>query len=166
MPLPLADIDKRPVIFLDSLGARTEAGEVYLLVKSPLIIDLFRSFNALYVLTSNVVQYRSYDEMVSVLVNTGRTLIAQNLHPNWVTPWDTDSTLEEEVEAWHAGCNDRTPTSFLIVTTPERSKQLGHILMDYTVAFDGPVFNEVNYMAACRVLHSQTSFQPFNPDHY
>lgn len=166
MPLPLADVDKRPVIFLDSMGACTSAGEAFLLTRSPLIIDLFRSFNALYVLTSNIVQYRSCAEMVSVLKNTGRALIAQNLHPEWVTPWDIDSTLEEEVEAWHATRTDRTPNSYLIVTTAERSQHLGHILKEYAVVFHGPIFNNASYLEACRILHSQLSFAPFNPDWY
>lgn len=152
MPLPVADVNKRPVVFVDML--------------SPMLSDVYRAFDALFVLTSKVVAGHTRPDVLTLLEQSGMHTVADNLHAKWATPYDADSNLEDEVDAWHATCDDRTPTSFLIVTTPGRSKQLGHILQDYAVAFDGPVSNDVNYMEACRVLHSQTSLHPFNPDGY
>jgi hypothetical protein len=132
---PLADINKLPVIFLDTLGAFRDGSEGRLRNPSPVIADLQRAFDALFVLTSNVVAGHSRDEISQLLVGGGFQSVSQNLHEQWATP--CVSTLANEVEAWHATAIDRTPTSYLIVTTKERSIALGH-LADYTLVHNGP----------------------------
>lgn len=152
MPLPLADFNKNPVIFVDIL--------------SPALADLYRAFDVRFVLTSNVSKGRPREEIVSWLTRTRLPLVAENLHEAFRTPWDSIAGLEDEVEAWHATAADRTPTAYLIVTSPERGASLGRFLRDYAVALSGPDFSEENYIQACRILHSQTTFKPFNPDWY
>ena len=113
MPFPLADINKRPAVFLDCLGSdSTQAGQS-LPVPSQLIADLHRAFDALYVLTSNVFAGRLHEEVVLALEHCGLQLVAKNLHTNWSTPFDSDSNLAEQIEAWHATKADRTPTSYV-----------------------------------------------------
>jgi hypothetical protein len=148
MPLPLADFNKRPVVFVDVL--------------SPALGDLYRAFDVLFVMTSNVTKRRSREAMASILAAAKFPLVARHLHADWTTPYVTDSDLGEEVDAWHAAVNDRTPTTYLIVTSTERGASLGHILKNYSVAVSGPDY----YIEACRILHSQLSFEPFNPDWY
>ena len=154
MPLPLADFDKQPVVFLDTLA--------------PFVADLYRAFNVRFVLTSNVMAGRTHSEAVALLVQLCMPVVANNLSDEWATSCDDnpDSNLEDEVDAWHATARDRTPTSYLIITTPERIQHMGHILREYAVAVGGPDFNDDTYIDACRVLHSQLSFKPFSPDWY
>lgn len=157
---PLADINKRPVVFLDSLGARSPQAA------SELIADLHRAFDALYVLTSNVFTGRSHEEIISALEQCGLPLVARNLHANWSTPFDLDSDLAEQIEAWHATSADRTPTSYVVIAAAERGVGLqGDGLAEYAVLFDD-VFTEADYKKACQILHSQLSFDPFDPDWY
>lgn len=165
MPLPLADVDKRPIVFLDALsGSSTRPG-----ISSrgaQLIADLHRAFDALYVVTSNVAAGRSHEEVVSTLEQDGLLLVAKNLHYEWATPCDRDSNLAEEIEAWHATSADRTPTSYVIVAATARGAGLqGDSLAEYAVLFDG-FFAEADYKKACQILHSQISFEPFDPEWY
>jgi hypothetical protein len=152
MPLPLADFDKRPVVFIDAL--------------SPMLSEVYRAFDVLFVLTSNVARGRSREAVASLLEQAGLSVISQHLAAEWATPYEADSNLEEQVEAWHATARDRTPTSYLVVTTKERGACLGHTLMAYAVVLEGPRFTNADYLNACRVLHSQVTFEPFNPDWY
>ncbi len=152
MPLPLADFDKRPVIFVDFL--------------TPMLSDLYRAFDTLFVLTSKVAAGQTHSDVLTLLGQSGVRTVADNLHAKWATPHDADSNLEDEVDAWHGTCDDRTPTSFLIVTKRDRGETLGHTLLQYAVLFDGPAFDNANYLNACRILHSQVTFEPFNPDWY
>jgi hypothetical protein len=166
MPLPLADVDKRPIVFLDSLGANAAHSGLSPQAASRFIADLYRAFDALYVLTSNVAAGSSHEEVISELEQHGLLLVAKNLHTNWSTPFDVDSDLAEQIEAWHATSADRTPTSYVIIAPAERGAGLqGDSLAEYAVLFDG-VFTEADYKKACQILHSQLSFQPFNSDWY
>jgi len=166
MPFPLADINKRPVVFLDSLGANAAHSGLSLPVPSQLIADLHRAFDALYVLTSNLSAGHTHEEVVSALEQCGLQLVAKNLHMNWSTPFDLDSNLAEQIEAWHATKADRTPTSYVIITPAERGASLqGDSLAEYAIVFDD-VFTEADYKKACLILHTQISFEPFNPDWY
>lgn len=151
MPLPLADFDKRPVVFVDVL--------------TPMLTDLYRAFDVQFVLTSNVIAGQARNKVELHLVEASLISVARNLHENWASPWDCDSTLNEEVEAWHASNFDSTPTSYLIVTTKERGERLDHILAAYAVIVDGQSTRS-NYFEACRILHSQTSFVPFDSNWY
>jgi hypothetical protein len=152
MPLPLADFDKKPVIFIDVL--------------TPMLSDLHRAFDTLFVLTSKVVAGQTHPDVLMLLEHSGMHTVADNLHAVWATPYDADSNLEDEVEAWHATCNDRTPTSYLVVTSRKRGESLEHILKAYAVMLDGPVCHDEDYIEACRILHSQSTFEPFNSDWY
>lgn len=166
MPLPLADVDKRPVVFLDSLGANSAHSGLSPQAASRFIADLYCAFDALYVLTSNVAAGRSHEEVISELEQYGLLQVAKNLHANWSTPFDLDSDLAEQIEAWHATSADRTPTSYVIIAAAERGVSLqGDGLAEYAVLFDD-VFTEADYKKACQVLHSQLSFDPFDPDWY
>jgi hypothetical protein len=166
MPLPLADVDKRPVVFLDSLGAgATQVGPLQQ-AATKFIADLHRAFDVLYVLTSNVAAGRSHEEVISELEQHGLLLVAKNLHTNWSTPFDVDSDLAEQIEAWHATSSDRTPTSYVIIAPAERGASIqGDSLAEYATLFDG-IFTEADYKKACQILHSQLSFEPFNSDWY
>lgn len=166
MPFPLADINKRPVVFLDSLGvSSTQVGPLQQ-AATQFIADLYRAFDALYVLTSNVAAGRSHEEVVSALEQCGVPLVAKNLHTNWSTPFDVDSDLAEQIEAWHATSSDRTPTSYVIIALAERGESIqGDGLAEYAVLFDG-VFTQSDYIKSCQILHSQLSFEPFDPDWY
>lgn len=157
---PLADINKRPVVFLDSLGARpTEAA-------SQFIADLHRAFDVFYVLTSNVFSGRSHGEVVSALEQRGLQMVAKNLHTDWSTPFDHDSDLAEQIEAWHAISTDRTPTSYVVIATAERGMSLqANGFAEYAVLFDG-LFAQSDYLKSCQILHSQLSFEPFKSDWY
>lgn len=160
---PLADIDKPPVIFLDTIGAHQHSLDDSSRNPSPVLADLQRAFDARFVLTSNVVQGHSRDEILSLLVNGGFQSVAQNFHEQWSTP--AMPTLVNEIEAWHASAADRTPTSYLIITTTTRAVALGY-LAKYTLVHTGPFLNMFDYLNSCEILHSQTSFAPFNPDWY
>lgn len=163
---PLADINKRPIVFLDSLGAPDIAEAPAVKVGPSLIGDLHRSFNALYVLTSTVVQGRSQEDMLSALEASGLELVACNLHSEWATPTDMDANVAEEVEAWFATSVDRTPSSYLIVANAARGLSLQENgLAEYSVLFCNG-FSESDYRKACQILHSQLSFEPFNSDWY
>lgn len=152
MPLPLADFDKNPVIFVDGL--------------TPILSDLHGAFNTLFVLTSKIAAGRTRLDVQSILEQSSMHTVANNLHARWATPYDADSNLEDEIEAWHGTCDDRTPTSFLIVTNSDRCETLGHTLRQYAITLDGPVIDNAKYIEACHVLHSQTSFAPFDSDWY
>jgi hypothetical protein len=157
---PIADINKRPVVFLDSLGAGpAEAATQF-------IADLHRAFDVLYVLTSNVFSGRSHDEVVLALEESGLQLVSNNLHTEWSTPFDQDSDLAEQIEAWHAISTDRTPTSYVIIAAAARGASLQvNGLAEYAVLFDD-VFTQLDYLKSCQILHSQLSFEPFNSDWY
>lgn len=157
---PIADINKRPVVFLDSLGAGPAEAA------SQFIADLHRAFNVLYVLTSNVFSGRSHDEVVLALEESGLHLVGKHLHTEWSTPFDHDSDLAEQIEAWHAISTDRTPTSYVVIATAERGTSLqANGLAEYAVLFDR-LFTQSDYLKSCQVLHSQLSFEPFNSDWY
>lgn len=166
MPLPLADVGKRPVVFLDSPGAGVTQVSPLQHAATKFIADLHRAFDALYVLTSNVAAGRSHEEVISELEQHGLDLVAINLHQEWATPCDRDSNLGEEIEAWHATSADRTPTSYVIIAPAERGAGIqGDSLAEYAVLFDG-AFTEADYKKTCQILHSQLSFDPFDPDWY
>ncbi len=152
MPLPLADSDKRPIIFVD--------------VITPMLSDLYRAFDTLFVLTSKIVAGQTHPDVLSLLKRSGMHTVANNLHASWATPYDADSSLGDEVDAWHATDTDRTPKSYLIVTTRERGDCLDHILAAYAIVLEGPQFTNPDYLNACRILHSQVSFIPFNTEWY
>jgi hypothetical protein len=163
---PLADINKRPVVFVDAAGAGAPQAGASQQVASQLIADLYRAFDAHYVLTSNVVTGRSREEIVSQLEQCGLPLVARNLHQDWATPCNRDSNLAEEIEAWHSTSADRTPTSYVVIAPAERGASLqGDGLAEYAVLFDD-VFTEADYKKACQILHSQLSFEPINTDWY
>lgn len=163
---PLADINKRPIIFLDSLGAPDIVEAPTMKAGLSLINDLHRTFNALYVLTSAIVQGRSQEDVLSALNASGHELVASNLHREWATPTDLDSDVAEEVEAWFATSADRAPSPYLIVAQAARGMCLQvNGLAEYSVLFCDR-FSEPDYRKACQVLHCQLSFEPFNPDWY
>lgn len=152
MPLPLAEFNKLPVVFIDVL--------------SPILADLHRAFDVRFVLTSNIVAGGTRDAMVKQLDMAGLITVAGNLDARWVTPYDADANLEDEIDAWHATACDRTPTAFLVITNKARGACLSHILTEYTVVLEAPHFTDEEYLNACRILHSQLTFEPFNPDYY
>lgn len=152
MPLPVADFDKRPVVFVDALVT--------------FLADLYRAFDVQFVLTSNVAAGPARSKVASALVQAGFPLVAQHFHADWATPYEADSDLGEQVQAWHATVADRTPTSYLVITTKERAVSLDHILADYAVVINGQHDTDVDYVKACQILHSQTSFELFNSDWY
>lgn len=152
MPLPVASINKRAVVFVDTL--------------SPMLSDIYRAFDVQFVLTSNVASGRSLDAALLLLAQAGLPVISQHLAADWSTPHDADSNLEEQVDAWHATVRDRTPTSYLVVTTNERGEVLGDVLRSYAVIVDDTRLITASYVDACRILHSQLSFDSFNPDWY
>jgi len=151
---PIGALDKRPVVFVDVL--------------TPMLPDLYRAFDVQFVLTSNVFTGHVREVAASALVQAGLPLAAQHLHVEWLTPWDPDlnCSLDEEVDAWHAAAAGSTPTAFLIVASTERVQALSQTLRSYAIASDDPSSRSMNYIEACRILHSQTTFEPFNPDWY
>lgn len=151
---PIGALDKRPVVFVDVL--------------TPMLPDLYRAFEVQFVLTSNVLTGHCREGAASVLVKARLSIVAQHLHAEWLTPWapDLNCSLDEEVEAWHASAAGNTPTAFLIVASTERVQALSQTLRSYAIASDGLSSLSMNYIEACRILHSQTTFEPFNPDWY
>lgn len=65
MPLPLADFDKKPVIFTDVL--------------TPMLSELYRAFDVQFVLTSNVTAGQARNEVESHLVQASLISVARNL---------------------------------------------------------------------------------------